>query len=105
MALVQERIPPIDEQTLATLYANLQADAWRWGLTGVHDFDGRRSLAAWQIMRERGKLGLRVVKTVRASYLDHALALGLRPGFGDEWIRLGQPGCSRLTRASPTISA
>ncbi len=90
MALVQERIPPLEEQALATLYADLQADAWRWGLTGVHDFDGRRSLAAWQILRERGGLGLRVVKTVRAAYLEQALALGLRPGFGDEWIRLGQ---------------
>ena len=90
MALVQERIPPTDEQTLAALYADLQADAWRWGLTGVHDFDGRRSLVAWQLLRERGKLGLRVVKTVRAAYLDQALALGLRRGFGDEWIRLGQ---------------
>lgn len=90
LALVQECIPPVEEQALATLYADLQADAWRWGLTGVHDFDGRRSLAAWQILRERGMLGLRVVKTVRAAYLDQALALGLRPGFGDEWIRLGQ---------------
>lgn len=90
MSLVQSLIPPPAETTLADWYDDLQTDAWRWGLTGVHDFDGRRSLAAWQILRERGDLGLRVVKTVRAAYLDHARALGLRPGFGDAWIRLGQ---------------
>ncbi len=90
MSLVQNRIPPPTETALADLFEALQADAWRWGLTGVHDFDGRRSLAAWQELRGRGALGLRVVKTVRAAYLDHVLALGLRPGFGDDWIRLGQ---------------
>ncbi len=90
MSLVQSLIPPPTEATLADWYDDLQAGAWRWGLTGVHDFDGRRSLAAWQILRARGRLGLRVVKTVRAAYLDHARALGLRPGFGDDWIRLGQ---------------
>ncbi|MBL8092890.1 MAG: amidohydrolase [Anaerolineales bacterium] len=90
MTLVANRIPPPTEASLAGLYDEMQVDAWRWGLTGVHDFDGRRSLAAWQKLRERGELGLRVVKTVRAAYLEHARALGLRPGFGDGWIRLGQ---------------
>lgn len=90
MALVQRHIPPTDVAQLADLYAEQQAEAWRWGLTGVHDFDGRRSLAAWQVLRERDQLGLRVVKTIRAAYLDQALTLGLRPGFGDDWIRLGQ---------------
>lgn len=90
MTLVQGRIPPLDEVGLADRYAEMQAEAWRWGLTGVHDFDGRRSLAAWQILRERGALGMRVVKTLRAGYLEQALALGLRPGFGDDWLRLGQ---------------
>ncbi len=90
MSLVQSLIPPPTEATLADWYAALQGVAWRWGLTGLHDFDGRRSLAAWQMLRERDGLGLRVVKTVRAAYLEHARALGLRPGFGDDWIRLGQ---------------
>ncbi|HRE30046.1 MAG TPA: amidohydrolase family protein, partial [Anaerolineales bacterium] len=53
MALVQRHIPPTDVAQLADLYAEQQAEAWRWGLTGVHDFDGRRSLAAWQVLRER----------------------------------------------------
>ena len=40
-------------------------------------------------MRERGQLGLRVVKNIPVAYLDHAIAVGLRSGFGDPWIRIG----------------
>jgi predicted amidohydrolase YtcJ len=89
MGLIDAQIPPPTEAQLADLMVPAMEKAWRWGLTGVHDFDGRRSLAAWQMLRERGQLGLRVVKTIRVAYLDHAIALGLRSGFGDDWIRLG----------------
>ncbi|MBL8055092.1 MAG: amidohydrolase, partial [Anaerolineales bacterium] len=89
MGLIDVHIPPPTEEELADLMRPAMEQAWRWGLTGVHDFDGRRSLAAWQILRERGQLGLRVVKTIRVAYLEHAIALGLRSGFGDDWIRLG----------------
>lgn len=89
MALVGDLIPPPSESALAELMLAAQTRAWRFGLTGLHDFDGRRSLAAWQMLRERGQLGLRVVKTIRVAYLEHALALGLRSGFGDDWLRLG----------------
>jgi predicted amidohydrolase YtcJ len=40
-------------------------------------------------LRERGQLGLRVHKNIPVAYLDHAIAMGLRSGFGDHWIRLG----------------
>jgi hypothetical protein len=89
MALVGDLIPPPSEVALADLMRSAQSNAWRFGLTGLHDFDGRRSLAAWQILRERGQLGLRVVKTIRVAYLEQAIALGLRSGFGDDWLRLG----------------
>ncbi len=89
MALIERHIPPPSETQLADLMRPAMEQAWRYGLTGVHDFDGRRSLAAWQILRERGQLGLRVVKMMRGAYLDHAIRLGLRSGFGDDWLRLG----------------
>jgi predicted amidohydrolase YtcJ len=34
-------------------------------------------------------LGLRVVKQIRVAYLGEALRLGLRSGFGDDWLRIG----------------
>jgi hypothetical protein len=89
MGLVGRLITPPSEAELAEMMLTAQVQLWRYGLTGVHDFDGRRSLAAWQILRERGHLGLRVCKTIRVAYLEHAIALGLRSGFGDEWLRLG----------------
>jgi predicted amidohydrolase YtcJ len=59
------------------------------GLTGIHDFDGRRSFAAFQLLKERGQLGLRVVKQIPVRHLPEAIGLGLRSGFGDDWLRLG----------------
>src|SRR5207237_808014 len=58
-------------------------------LTGIHDFDGRRSFTALQMLKERGQLGLRVVKQIQVRHLGEAVGLGLRSGFGDDWLRLG----------------
>lgn len=82
-------IPQHTAEDVAKAMIAGQEYAWKVGLTGVHDFDGVRSFKAWQILRERGEQGLRVVKTIPVSYLDHAVALGLRSGFGDKWIRIG----------------
>ena len=60
----------------------------RVGLTGVHDFDGARALQAWQILKENGELNFRVSKTIPVALLDHAIALGIRSGFGDDRLRI-----------------
>jgi predicted amidohydrolase YtcJ len=59
------------------------------GLTGFHDFDNPSCLEALQVMRERGHLSMRVVKQINKAWLEHALALGIRWNFGDDWIRIG----------------
>jgi predicted amidohydrolase YtcJ len=59
------------------------------GLTGIHDFDGARCLQGLQLLREGGRLGLRVLKNIPYADLNAAIQVGLRSGFGDEWIRLG----------------
>ena len=89
MALMDAIIPNPTVEELVEAMRAAQETLWRYGHTGVHDFDGKRSLAAWQILRERGELGLRVCKMIRVAYLDHAIGLGLCSGFGDDWIRLG----------------
>jgi hypothetical protein len=58
-------------------------------LTGIHDFDDPSCLIALQLLRERGELGLRVVKNINAPWIEHAHELGIRWGFGDEWLRIG----------------
>ena len=89
MELVSRAIPrPNIEDTVKAMEAS-QALLWRFGLTGVHDFDGPTCFQALQLMQERGLLGLRVLKSIPLELLDSAAALGLRSGFGDAWLRVG----------------
>ena len=89
MQLVSRAIPkPGLEDTLTAMEAS-QSILWQYGLTGVHDFDGPTCFQALQLMRERGRLGLRVLKSIPVELLDSAAALGLRSGFGDDWLRIG----------------
>ena len=89
MRLVSRALPKASlEETVAALEA-CQAVLWAHGLTAVHDFDGPTCFQALQRMRERGRLGLRVLKSIPLEFLDAAAELGLRSGFGDDWLRIG----------------
>ncbi|MCI0522015.1 MAG: amidohydrolase [Chloroflexi bacterium] len=89
MRLVENSLPePSDEQAVQAIGAALPGLA-RMGLTGVHDFDRRRCFAALQLLRARGQLSLRVLKSIPLEDLRHAASLGLRSGFGDDWLRIG----------------
>jgi hypothetical protein len=87
--LVDHLVPAPSAEAVAQAMLPAMENAWRAGLTGVHDFDSVRSFRAWQILKERGQLGLRVVKTIPVRHLPEAIGLGLRSGFGDDWLRLG----------------
>ncbi len=87
--LVAERIPRPTTEAIAAAMRAAQEYCWSVGLTGLHDFDGRDCFRALQLLRERGELGLRVVKNVPVYRLEHALGVGLRSGFGDDWLRIG----------------
>jgi predicted amidohydrolase YtcJ len=87
--LVRSRVPEPSVEQLAEQMQAAQQLALASGLTGIHDFDGPDCLRALQILRERGHLGLRVLKNVNKEWIDAVLTAGLRHGFGDDWIRLG----------------
>jgi predicted amidohydrolase YtcJ len=89
MYLVLKAIPAPTPDELADDIAYAQDLALSTGLTGLHDFDNPSCMRALQILRERGELSLRVHKQINRSWLDHALALGIRSGFGDDWLRFG----------------
>lgn len=89
MELVSERIPEGSVESTAATIAEAISILWRMGLTGVHDFDRRACFAALQLLHRRGELKLRVTKSIPVEDLDHALALGLRSGFGDDILRIG----------------
>jgi predicted amidohydrolase YtcJ len=87
--LMTQAIPaPADDDLLAAI-RDAQANLWRMGLTGVHDFDRRACFTALQNLHRAGQLRLRVVKSIPVDDLPHAVALGLRTGFGDEFLRIG----------------
>ncbi|HRE46548.1 MAG TPA: amidohydrolase [Aggregatilineales bacterium] len=89
MDMVDRIVPRPTPAELADLMAEAQQHAWRAGLTGLHDYDPPRAFEALQILHERGALGLRIVKNINDPYIDQAIGLGLRWGFGDDWLRLG----------------
>jgi predicted amidohydrolase YtcJ len=60
------------------------------GVTAVHDKDGwLGALGVWQRLREEGSLQLRVWQSLPADQVEHAAALRIRSGFGDELVRVG----------------
>jgi predicted amidohydrolase YtcJ len=65
------------------------AEAQQLGLTGIHDCDGRESLSDYQELLSRGELGLRVFMMIPRDNLNEAIELGLRGGFGNEYLRIG----------------
>lgn len=89
MQLVEKAIPePSEEDDVQVIFA-AQQNLWKFGLTGVHDFDRIRSFRALQRLHERGDLKLRVLKNLPVESLDVIAELGLRSGFGDDLLRIG----------------
>ena len=81
-----------DASTRAVVDRTLRAAyryAWMHGLVGVHSMDDGVSLGHFARHRHEGKLGLRILHAVPLGDFEHARRLGLRSGFGDEWLRIG----------------
>ncbi len=89
MALVAKHVPVLTPEQVADEMKVAQQLALASGLTGFHDFDEPSCLKALQILRERGELSLRVVKNINKRWLPAAIDSGIRWGFGDDWIRIG----------------
>ena len=82
-------IPPPGERELdEALVLGLRAAHAR-GVTGIHDFQRDWGLAAWQRLHTDRRLSLRVWASLPAERIDEIIALGLRSGLGDDWLRIG----------------
>ncbi len=89
MALVWRVVPePTAEQNVEAACAATEAAA-RHGLVGVYSMEDNASREAFGVLRERGELKTRVTISIPVDKLDAAIALGLRSGQGDGWLRLG----------------
>ncbi len=60
----------------------------RMGLTSVHSMDTARGFGSLQRLRSRGHLPLRVTYNLPVADLQHAERMGVRSGWGDEWLRI-----------------
>jgi predicted amidohydrolase YtcJ len=89
MDLVSAVTPAENAADTAEAIAHAQPILWKMGLTGVHDFDRRTCFMALQQLRLEGRLKLRVVKNLPVELLPEANAVGLRSGFGDDFLRIG----------------
>jgi predicted amidohydrolase YtcJ len=89
MELVGDILPSPSVPELADRIAAAQETLWRLGLTGVHDFDGRDCFSALQLLDTTGRLKLRVTKSIPLENLPAAVQVGLRTGFGSDYLRIG----------------
>lgn len=89
MQLVRAVVPEPDSERLLRAMIGGQRAANRLGLTSVGSMEDARALSALQLLRSRAGLTLRVYQSIPADSLDLAIGLGIRTGFGDDWLRLG----------------
>jgi predicted amidohydrolase YtcJ len=89
MEWVVNNLPTPTIEQLTQALNDAQKQLWRMGITSVIDYDQRSCFVALQHLRHQHKLKLRVTKGIPLELLDHAVALGLQSGFGDEHLRIG----------------
>ena len=87
--LVEAAIPEPTPEALAKIFQQVIPKLSRLGLTGVHDFDKRTCFMALQLLRTHRELRLRVLKSIPLKLFSQAAELGLRSGFGDDFLRIG----------------
>lgn len=58
------------------------------GITTVHSIEGAEALRAFQALRAKDKLTLRVVHTIPGEKIELAKKIGIMRGLGDEWLKL-----------------
>ena len=87
--LIADHLPAHTEAELVPIFKAAQQYCWEAGLTGIHDFDGPQCFKTLQTLHNSGDLGLRFVKNIPNGMIDHAIAVGMRSGFGNDWIRIG----------------
>lgn len=88
-SLVYHVVPDPDVDTVMGALRMGIAQAHRLGLTGFHDPGDPTVLAALQVLRARGELGMRALVHIPSDGLDWAAELGIRSGLGDECLRIG----------------
>jgi predicted amidohydrolase YtcJ len=88
MQLVLKLVPQPGDAELDDAMARVLADLAALGLTAVHSMDAAQGFGSWQRLRARGRLPVRITYNLTLTDLPHAERMGVRSGWGDEWIRI-----------------
>lgn len=93
--LVRFAVPQATEDETVQAIRESFPDLHRLGLTSLHDYrimggsDGPPAFRAYQRLQAEGDLRARLWMHLPFERLDEAIALGLRTGFGDDFLRVG----------------
>jgi len=87
--LVADQIPASSESQMLEAALDAQTQLHAWGITAIHDFDGRMGLETFQSMLRRDRLRLRAVNHIALDQLEDAIAFGIRGPLGGAWFRIG----------------
>ena len=88
-ARIREIIPPKPmSQRLAEARAALER-LRGFGVTGIHDITSADQLQVFQELERRGELTVRVYARPTLDKWEQLAALGIRHGFGTEWLKIG----------------
>ena len=60
-----------------------------YGVTTIHDNTSAEQMEVYQDLRRRGELTVRVYARPTLDRVDDLRRVGIRHGYGDEWIRIG----------------
>jgi predicted amidohydrolase YtcJ len=94
MHLVCDAIPSLSAKERQAVLRRVMAEAQELGITGVHDCGNWQSvkddsLSDYQEMMGRDDLAVRVFMMLSRANLDEAIKVGLRTGFGNSHLRVG----------------
>lgn len=81
-------VPAPEQPEILEALRDAQREAHRLGVTGLHSVEPT-GLRDMESLRQTGELRLRVLQHIQLDQLDAAISVGVRSGFGGEWIRVG----------------
>jgi predicted amidohydrolase YtcJ len=88
MRLVSDIVPRADGPEFDGAMARALAALARVGLTSVHSMDSARCFGSLQRLHAAGRLRIRVTYNLPVADLPYAERMGVRSGWGDEWLRI-----------------
>ena len=88
-SLILDVVKRLSRRSLRRNFERAVKIAHQNGLVGIHDMGGEDALHRYQTLLSDKGSGLRVLATIPQSGLDSAASLGLKTGFGDQYLKLG----------------